>query len=123
MIRHIVDSRPDLSLILTVGIGTLLIQHFPFQNDNAVLQLVAVEKPAIFIGIKYAYHSMLFSTPFIGFSMLFSLLYIFFVRPREIAALHSCRYTRRQPTGTDSFWWSASYIMRSTRNLPRSLVG
>jgi len=52
MIRHIVDSRPYLSLILTVGIGTLLIQHFPFPDDNAVLQLVAAEKPVIFISIS-----------------------------------------------------------------------
>ena len=36
--------------------------------------------------LKYAYHAMLFSTPFIGCAMLFSLLYIFFVffvRPRK----------------------------------------
>jgi hypothetical protein len=76
MIRHIVDSRPYLRIILTVGIGTLLIQHFPFPDDNAVLQLVAAEKPVIYIGIKYAYQAMLFSTPFIGFSMLFFLVYI-----------------------------------------------
>jgi hypothetical protein len=87
MIRHIAESRPYLSIILTVGIGTLLLQHFPFPDDNSVLQLVAAEKPVIFLGIKYAYQTMLFSTPFIGCSMLFSLLYIFFVRPREVAAL------------------------------------
>ena len=86
MIRHIVDSRPYLSFIFTVGIGTLLLKHFPFPDDNAILQLVAAEKPVIFFGIKYAYQAMLFSTPFIGCSMLFSLLYIFFVRPREVAA-------------------------------------
>ena len=45
MIRHIVDSRPYLSLILTLGIVTLLIQHFPFPDDNAVLQLIGAEKP------------------------------------------------------------------------------
>jgi hypothetical protein len=87
MIRHIIDSRLYLTLILTVGIGTVLIQHFPFPDDNAVLQLVAAEKPVIFVGIKYAYQAILFSTPFIGCSMLFSLLYIFFVRPREVATL------------------------------------
>lgn len=87
MIRHIVDSRRYLSLMFTLGIGTMLIQHFPFPADNAVLQLVAAERPMIFVGIKYAYNAMLFSTPFIGCSMLFSLLYIFFVRPREVTAL------------------------------------
>src|SRR5882762_189527 len=88
MIRHIVESRPYLSLILTVGIGTLLSQRFPFPEDNAMLQLVAAEKPAIFIAIKYAYETMLFSTPFIGCSMLFSILYIFFVRPHESVVLN-----------------------------------
>ena len=87
MIRHIVDSGSYLSLILTVGIGTLLSQRFPFPEDNAVLQLVAAEKPVIFIAIKYGYLTMLFLTPFIGCSMLFSILYIFFVRPRESVVL------------------------------------
>src|ERR1700751_363983 len=87
MMRPIVESRRSLTLMLTVGIGTLLSQRFPFPDDNAVLQLIAAEKPVIFIVIKYAYQAMLFSTPFIACSMLFSLLYIFFVRPREVAAL------------------------------------
>jgi len=30
MIRHIIDSRLYLTLILTVGSGTVLLQHFPF---------------------------------------------------------------------------------------------
>lgn len=43
----------------------------PFQY-NAVLQLVAAEKPVIFNAIKYAYQMMFFSTPFTGCSILFS---------------------------------------------------
>src|SRR3989454_10700766 len=88
IIRPFVDSRRYLSLILTVGIGTLLSQRFPFPEDNAMLQLVAAEKPVIFIAIKYGYLTMLFLTPFIGCSMLFSILYIFFVRPRESVVLN-----------------------------------
>jgi hypothetical protein len=91
MIRAIVDSRLYLTLILTLiltlGIGVELNQRIPFPEDNAVLQLILAEKPVVFLAIKYTYQIMLFSTPFIGCSMLFSLLYIFFVRPREIAAL------------------------------------
>jgi hypothetical protein len=86
MIRHIVDSRPYLTLILTLGAGALLSQRFPFPDDNAILQLLNAEKPVIFAAIKYSYLVMLFSTPFIVCSMLFSLLYIFFVQPREVAS-------------------------------------
>jgi hypothetical protein len=88
MIRAIVDSRPHLSLVFSIGIGIILNQRIPFPSDNAVLQLILAEKPVIFFGIKYAYQTMLFSTPFIACAMIFSLLYIFFVRPREVTALH-----------------------------------
>jgi len=87
MIRHIVASRPYLSLILTVGIGTVLMRRCPFPEDNALLQLVAAEKPMVFDALKYLYETMLFSTPFLLCSMLFSILYIFFVRPQELASL------------------------------------
>ena len=87
MIRHVVESRPYLSLILTVGIGALLSRRYPFPDDNAVLCLVAARKPMIFLPIRYAYQAMLFTTPFIASSVAFSLLYIFVVHPRETVAL------------------------------------
>jgi hypothetical protein len=87
VIRQIVDCRRYLTLMLTVGVGVILMRHFPFPDDNAMLLLIAAERPAIFTGIKYAYHAMLFSTPLIGGSMLFSILYIFFVRPQESVSL------------------------------------
>jgi hypothetical protein len=87
MIRHIVASRPYLSLILTVGTGAILMRRCPFPEGNALLQLVAAEKPMVFDALKYLYETMLFSTPFLLCSMLFSILYIFFVRPQELAAL------------------------------------
>ena len=123
MIRHIVDSRPYLTLILTVGIGTLLNQHFPFPDDNAVLQLVAAEKPGILLGIKYAYQAMLFSSPFICVSMLFSFLYIFFVRPREAPALAPLPLYPPAADRDRLFLVVGSYTIRSARNLLRSLVG
>lgn len=87
MIRTIVDSRLQLSLILTLGIGITLNQRFPFPEDDAVLQLILAEKPAVFVATKCAYQTMLFSTPFIVCSVLFSILYIFFVRPRPTMGL------------------------------------
>lgn len=39
-----------------------------------------LQKPYLFYGIKYAFSAMLFTTPYIASSVLFSLLYIFSVR-------------------------------------------
>ena len=124
MIRHIVESRSYLSLILTVGIGTLLTKHFPFSDDNAVLQLVAVEKPMIFLGVKYAYQAMLFSTPFIGCSMLFSTSFTYSsfdrAKSRRSRRFH---HIRKSANGNGFSWLSVSCTIRSARNLPRSRAG
>ena len=87
MIRTLVDSRLPLSLMLSTSAGIILNRRIPFPSDDAMLQLILIEKPIIFLAIKYAYLMMLFSTPFLGCSMLFSLMYIFIVRPREVTAL------------------------------------
>lgn len=74
MIRAIVDSRLHLSLILSLGTGITLNRRFPFPSGNTILQFILAEKPMIFLAIKYSYETMLFSTPFIICSVLFSLL-------------------------------------------------
>src|SRR5207302_1617085 len=47
---------------------------------NSLLQLVLLQRPFLFYAIKWAYITMLFSTPYIGFSLACSLAYIFVVR-------------------------------------------
>ena len=80
MIAAIVETRILLSIILSSSAGLLLFKLFPFPDENAVLQLILWHKPLIFIAIKYLYLAMLFTTPFIGCSISFLLLYIFCVR-------------------------------------------
>ena len=80
MIAAIVETRILLSIVLSSSAGLLLFKLFPFPDENAVLQLILWHKPLIFAAIKYLYLAMLFTTPFIGCSISFSLLYIFFVR-------------------------------------------
>jgi hypothetical protein len=60
--------------------GSAAISRMPFPDENALLRLVLLEKPYLFYGIKYAYFGMLFSTPYILFSVLLSLAYIFVIR-------------------------------------------
>ena len=45
--------------------------------------MVLLQKPYLFYGIKYGFVAMLFSTPYIAFSILFSFTYIFVMRREE----------------------------------------
>ncbi|MCC6589074.1 MAG: TraM recognition domain-containing protein [Bryobacterales bacterium] len=87
MIRSIVDHRTLLSFVASCCAGLLLFQWFPFPDHQVILQLVYVNRPHIFLAIKYGYIAMLFSTPFIAASMVFSLLYIFVVRHEKLARI------------------------------------
>src|SRR6266849_547291 len=78
--RTLVESRQFLSALLSAVFGTTLFYRMPFPEENNLLRLVWLAKPYLFYGIKWAYITMLFSTPYIGFSLILSLVYIFVVR-------------------------------------------
>ena len=78
--RAVVENRNFLSLLLSALLGLVLFYRMPFPEANNLLQLVLLERPYLFYGMKWAYVSMLFTTPYIGLSLLFSLAYIFVVR-------------------------------------------
>lgn len=65
------------------ALGLTAFSRLPFPEENVLLQLVWLEKPYIFYGVKYAYLTMLFSTPYIVLSVLSSLTYIFSVRTEK----------------------------------------
>ena len=62
---------------LAVPVGLALFFRMPFPEENDLLQLVLLQKPYLFYGIEWAYVAMLFTTPYIAASLLFSLAYIF----------------------------------------------
>lgn len=80
MLRRIVESGGFVSFALSSFVGTLLFVHFPFPQRDDMLTLILLQKPMLFYGLRWTYNAMLFTTPFIGFSMLLSLIYIFVVR-------------------------------------------
>ncbi len=84
--RALVESRHSLSLLLSALLGTVLFRRMPFPEDNNLLQLIWLRQPYLFDGIKWAYITMLFSTPLIGFSLMLSLVYIFVVRQETATA-------------------------------------
>src|SRR5262249_50703033 len=85
--RALVESRHFLSVILSAALGTALFYRMPFPDENSLMQLVALHTPYLFDGIRWVYLIMLFSTPYIAFSLIFSLAYIFVVRQEKAVAV------------------------------------
>jgi len=73
-------ARESICVVLAVAFGSVGVLRLPFPDDNALLQLVLLQRPAIFYVLKYAYLTMLFTTPYIACSIVFSLTYIFVAR-------------------------------------------
>jgi len=80
--RPLVEHRLVLSFGLSTACGVLLGSMYPFEVQNPFLQLIALERPAIFHGLVWSYSLFLYSTPLLVFSILFSLAYIHFFEPR-----------------------------------------
>src|SRR3984893_10172684 len=86
VVRRVVESREMVSFVVSTVLGLYLFRALPFPVENNLLQMVLLIKPHLFYGIKYAFVAMLFTTPYIAFSILFSFAYIFAVRREEQVA-------------------------------------
>ena len=76
LIHPLVEYRVVLSLGLSAACGILLNSIYPINDMNPLLRLVALEQPRIFHCLIWSYNFFLYSTPFLVFSMLFSLAYV-----------------------------------------------
>lgn len=83
MIQRIIDSKNFLACLLATATGMALWFMTPFPEGNVFLQLMAVNAPAVFASVKYSYLVMLFTTPYIVFSILLSGLYIFTLKAKR----------------------------------------
>jgi hypothetical protein len=92
MIQRILNSKNFLAMLLATLTGTLLYFKTPWPMTGALvpptwneyfLRVVALRDPWTYAGLKASYRVMLFTTPYIGYSFLFSALYIFTLRPRR----------------------------------------
>jgi hypothetical protein len=79
-IRPLVEHRFLLSLGLSTACGVVLNSIFPMNVANPLLRLIVLERPPIFHGLVWSYNLFLYSTPFLVFSMIFSLLYVHLYR-------------------------------------------
>jgi TraM recognition site of TraD and TraG len=81
LFHPLIKHRVLLSLGLSAACGIVLQSFYPFHDANPLLRLVALEQPAIFHALRGSYNLFLYSTPFLLFSILFSLAYVHFYAP------------------------------------------
>ncbi|MCX6592330.1 MAG: TraM recognition domain-containing protein [Acidobacteria bacterium] len=117
MIRTLVEHRITLSFAGSACCGLLLLQRIPFPEDNALLTLVGAHQPALVTAIRWGYVAMLFSSPFLCCSAVFSLLYIFVVQQRERRALRSLP-TYPNPAQRDRLFLVIGEVHHAKRPVP-----
>ncbi len=89
----LMDHRVMLALALSVACGIVLQSLYPVNAADPMLRLIALERPAIFDGLVWSYNLFLYSTPFLGISILFSLVYVHLYKgqiERAAGALPPC---------------------------------
>jgi hypothetical protein len=79
----LIEYRLLLSIGLSAACGIVLQTLYPVHDSDPLLRLVALERPAIYRGLVWSYGLFLYSTPFLLFSMLFSLAYVHLYAPRH----------------------------------------
>ena len=76
LICPLVEYRIVLALGLSAAYGIILNSMFPMNTANPLLRLIAIERPPVFHMLISSYQLFLYSTPFLVFSMMSSLLYV-----------------------------------------------
>jgi len=70
-------NRTVLTFCCAAIVGTLGLRRFPFPDSNLLLQLVHFHSPYVFLALRWTWFTMLFTTPGLLFSAVFSLVFIF----------------------------------------------
>jgi len=81
--ERLIEYRLLLSLGTSAACGIVLETLYPVHYADPLLRLLALERPAIFHGVVWSYSLFLYSTPFMVFSILFSLAYVHFYAPER----------------------------------------
>lgn len=87
MIRVIAEYRALLAACIAFAIGIWGLHAHPVQRDEVFLAVIEARHPLAFHGLVYGYAALWFTTPFIGASLVTSLLMI--VLSRRAPALKS----------------------------------
>jgi type IV secretory system conjugative DNA transfer VirD4/TraG family protein len=77
VIRRILDSRSFVAGLLAMATGLVLFYRAPFPEQQVFLQVIAIRAPHALLSFKYLYWVCLFSTPYMVYAGVFSMVYTF----------------------------------------------
>ena len=83
MIQRIINSKSLVAFVLAAATGMTLYFRVPFPEGNTFLLIMALRSPSAFEVLKYSHTLFLFSTPYIGYSVLLSGVYIFALKAKQ----------------------------------------
>ena len=87
MIQRILHARHFLACILAAATGMAFYFRAPFPDGNLFVHVMASRAVSAYLFFKYSYIVLLYTTPYIVYSMLFSGVYIFALKAsRKIRA-------------------------------------
>jgi hypothetical protein len=83
MMQRILNSKNLVAFVLAAATGMTLYFRVPFPEGIIFLRVMALRSPSAFEVLKYSYTLFLFSTAYIGHSVVFSGLYIFALKAKQ----------------------------------------
>jgi len=83
MMQRILNSKNLVAFVLAAATGMTLYFRVPFPQGSVFLRVMALRSPSAFEVLKYSYSLFLFSTPYVGYSVLLSGLYIFALKAKQ----------------------------------------
>jgi hypothetical protein len=101
IVRPLIEHRILLALGLSAASGIVLNTLYPINQANSLLRLIAYQRPTVFHGLVWSYGLFLYSTPFVAFSMIFSLMYVHLYRSESELAVGSLPPYSNPHTRTD----------------------
>ena len=81
MIQRVLASESIVAYVFACATGITLYFRWPWPQNDLVLRLIELRSPMIYLFFKHSYTLFLFTTPYIGYSLVLSSLYVFAFRP------------------------------------------
>ncbi len=76
MMRRVLASRHFVAAMLAMTTGMILFYRQPFPESQIFLRVIALRAPHIFLSFRYLYNIALFTTPYIAYLGVLSVLYV-----------------------------------------------